>query len=135
MGKAKKYFKKVVTAPARVTREFFYDSDGTFNPVYFWTTICMTLIVVTWVIKLTGIQKVQVSDYLLLGLLTFVVVWIGLYNRQKKNSLQGMSSAVPLPPAQPTADPKVMGQVKEIVEKASVIETAIADKLKGGEGK
>lgn len=92
-------WKKIVSYISNVAKSFFF-SQGKFQPVYFWTTVFNLLIATTWIMKLSSRTKVEISDTLLLGLLTFVVVWLGVYNwyRTKtapENDASSSSSAAP----------------------------------------
>jgi len=63
-------------------KSFFY-SDNKVQPVYFWITILMILIIITFTGRI--LDYFDISDTLFLGLLGFVAAWIGLYNLNSKN--------------------------------------------------
>lgn len=68
-------------------KSFFHDSDGKFQPVYFWITAMMLLTIIAYVMRLCGVK--HIDNAILLGVLGFVAAWIGLYNMQKKNGGDG----------------------------------------------
>lgn len=69
----------------KIIKAFFYNSKGCFKVVYFWATIFCILSVTMLALKLFTPNGHQViSDKLILGMLGFVMGWIGLYNYQKK---------------------------------------------------
>ena len=66
-----------------IIKSFFY-GKGQFQPVYFWITLLMFLIIASLIIKIFNITSYELSDTLILGLAGFVSVWVGLYNYRKK---------------------------------------------------
>jgi hypothetical protein len=116
----KSFLLKIIKYPWKIIKEFFCDSDGKFQPIYFWTSVCMTLLITTWIMKLDYKTKINISDTLLLGLLGFVAIWTALYNKQKKDAQI---------PQIPSIDPKTEEKFKNIIDKVSQIEDLIKNKL------
>lgn len=72
-----------------IIRSFFHDSDGKFQPVYFWITALMILTVTAFIMRLAGVD--HIDNAILLGIMGFVAAWIALYNKQKGGKLNGKS--------------------------------------------
>lgn len=70
-----------------IIKSFFHDSDGKFQPVYFWTTAMMILTVTAYIMRLCGVA--HIDNAVLLGVLGFVAAWIALYNNKRKNGGSG----------------------------------------------
>jgi len=65
----------------KILKAFFF-SHGKFQPIYFWATIILSLVISGVVIKYCEDEKL--TDTLILGLMGFVGVLVGLYNVTKK---------------------------------------------------
>ena len=66
----------------RIIKSFFFSGDK-FQPVYFWITLLMILIITAFIMRLCGI--VYIDNALLLGLCGFVSAWVVMYNINRKN--------------------------------------------------
>jgi len=66
-------------------KSFFYAKDK-FNVVYFWATIFCALTVTMLILKFAGNKNL--SDVLILGVLGFLLGWIGLYNYRKNGEVK-----------------------------------------------
>lgn len=66
----------------KIFRALFY-SKGRFQAVYLYAFIFIVLAASAFLMRLTG--YVHVDNELILGVLTYVLAWIGIYNWQKKN--------------------------------------------------
>jgi hypothetical protein len=66
----------------KILKSFFCNSDGKFNPPYFWVTILLLFAVINFVLKMIGINII--SDTLLISTQGFVLGWLGVYNWGKK---------------------------------------------------
>ena len=70
-----------------IIKEFFFSSDGKFQPTYAYSFIFLLLIIIMIIIRLVSPlgheDKIKISDTLLLGMMTYVLVLIGLYNYTK----------------------------------------------------
>lgn len=66
----------------KAIKSFFYRGND-FQPPYFWITVLMILVVVSFIMKLLGIGKL--SDNLVISAIGFVASWVGLYNWNRKN--------------------------------------------------
>jgi hypothetical protein len=71
-----------------IFKSFFYNSDGKFQPIYFYSFIFLLLIIIMITVRLISPlgheDKERISDTLLLGMMTYVLALIGLYNFTKK---------------------------------------------------
>lgn len=87
----KKVGKKIISV-----FEQFFCSKGKFSPVYFWATIFIAIIVADAVMKMTACCHARISDQLLLGMMGFVMTFLGLYNwtkngKENENSQSNIS--------------------------------------------
>lgn len=60
-----------------IIKSFFYRGDD-FQPVYFWVTILMALIIGMVILRMSGSH--DISDVLLISALGGVVTLLGIYN-------------------------------------------------------
>jgi|SRR5271157_569070 len=78
----------------KILKEFFYNSKGIFNPVYFWMTVFLSIVAIIMVLEIVyastmiwkGIAGSGMSlfpPHLVIGLLGFVATWVGFYNWHK----------------------------------------------------
>jgi hypothetical protein len=67
-----------------ILKSFFCNSEGKFNPPYFWVSLLLLLAVINFVMKMTGIDII--SDTLLISIQGFVLGWLGVYNWGKKRN-------------------------------------------------
>lgn len=65
-----------------IIKSFFYKDDD-FQPPYAWITFFCGLIGVSVILRF--FQVSSLSDTLLLGMLGFVMGWIGFYNKDRKD--------------------------------------------------
>lgn len=72
-----------------IIKAFFYSSNDKFQPIYFYAFVFLMLTIILIICRLIsplGIKdKIQISDTLILGMMTYVLALIGLYNFTKKN--------------------------------------------------
>ena len=52
---------------------------GSFYAPYFWSNVFLTLAAATWILKLLPTDNVVVSDQLVLGEMTFIAIWEGVF--------------------------------------------------------
>ena len=69
----------------KIIRAFFYSKDN-FQPIYFWTTIFMSLLCGGILFRYMGDK--HISDALLIGLGGFMVSMLGCYNYFKDNGVK-----------------------------------------------
>ena len=70
-----------------IFKSFFYNSDGKFQPVYAYSFIFLILIIIMIIVRLISplgaADNERISDTLILGMMTYVLALIGLYNLTK----------------------------------------------------
>ena len=66
----------------KIIKSFFYRGKD-FQPPYFWITVLMCLVVVSFVMKLCGVP--WLTDTMIVGVMGFVATWAALYNWNNKN--------------------------------------------------
>jgi len=68
----------------KILKSFFFStSKSKFQPVYFWITVMMLMVITMMILRFCRIG--DLSDTLILGVLGFIVTWLGLYNYNKKS--------------------------------------------------
>jgi len=75
----------------KIIKDFFY-GENKFQPVYFWITLFLIMVLISFILKLTIVvynfinnNPVDFSDTFTLGVLALVQVWAGIYNWNNKN--------------------------------------------------
>jgi hypothetical protein len=70
-----------------IIKSFFYNSDGKFQPIYAYSFIFLLLTIIIIVCRLISPlgheDKIKISDTLILGMMTYILALIGLYNYTK----------------------------------------------------
>ncbi len=72
---------KLLTGIANLLRPFFFSGDK-FQPIYFWATVFLSLVVAMLVMAICN--KLPVDKEILITVIGLVTVLIGLYNWGKK---------------------------------------------------
>ena len=63
-------------------KRFLFDSNGKFQPIFFWGTVFLTLDAIAFIMRLCGVT--YIDNALVLGSMGGVIALVGLYNFSRK---------------------------------------------------